>query len=83
MKNVLIILFVSLFFTSAYADKPKPNNTKSKFYDFSDQIIDGEIRRPTGTYANARERARFNRLLRLKRSFLPDLFSTSKDKVLK
>ena len=82
MKNILIILFVSVAFTSAYADKPKPNG-KSKFYDFSEQVIDGEIRRPTGMYTNARERARFERLLRLKRSFLPNLFATSKNKVFK
>ena len=46
-------------------------------------MIDGEIRRPTALYTDARKRAQFDRLLRLKRSFLPDLFETAKEKVFK
>jgi hypothetical protein len=66
---------------TAYADPPNPD--RSKFYDFSEQLINGEIRRPTALYTSARERARFSRLLRLKKSFLPRLFETSKHKVFK
>ena len=62
---------------------PPSNNSKSKFYDFSEQVIDGQIRKPTVTYMNARERARFNRLLQLKKSFMPELFNTSKEKTFK
>ena len=56
---------------------------KAKFYDFSDQIIDGEIKRPTTLYTNARERVKFDRLLKLKKSFLPELFDTAKERVFK
>jgi hypothetical protein len=56
---------------------------KSKFYDFNDQIIDGEVKKPTTLYTDAREKVRFDRLLRLKKSFLPRLFQTAKDKVFK
>ena len=56
---------------------------KSKFYDFNDQIIDGEVKKPTTLYTNAREKVKFDRLLRLKKSFLPRLFSTAKNKVFK
>ena len=56
---------------------------KAKFYDFSDQIIDGEIKRPTTLYTDARERVKFDRLLKLKKSFLPKLFDTAKERVFK
>ncbi len=54
---------------------------KAKFYDFNDQIIDGEIKRPTTLYTDAREKVRFERLLRLKKSFMNDLFDTAKERV--
>ena len=56
---------------------------KSKFYDFSEQLIDGKINKPTALYVDAREKVKFDRLLRLKKSFLPKLFETSKEKVFK
>ena len=87
MRTFLITLFVTgTFALSAYADSPRNNpdrTAKSRFYDFGAQVIDGEIRRPTATFVDGRERARFNRLLRLKRSFLPSLYNTSKERVFK
>tara|TARA_R110000824_G_scaffold134691_4_gene297708 strand:+ start:10220 stop:10480 length:261 start_codon:yes stop_codon:yes gene_type:complete len=86
MKTFLVTLFVSATFAlAATADPPRnsDSNTRSRFYDFGDQVIDGQIRRPTGTFTDARERAKFNRLLRLKRSFLPNLYATSKERVFK
>ena len=62
------------------ADKPPD---RSKFYDFSEQLIDGEIRKPQALYTNSRAKVKFERLLRLKRSFLPDLMETAKQKVFK
>ena len=56
---------------------------KSKFYDFNDQIIDGEIKKPTTLYTDARDRVKFDRLMKLKKSFLPKLFATAKEKVFK
>jgi len=65
------------------ADAVSKNTPKSRFYDFNDQLIDGEVKKPTTLYTNAREKVRFDRLLRLKKSFLPRLFSTAKEKVFK
>jgi len=80
MKTFLtLIMLLVLLCPAAYATPP--NQDRSKFYDFNEQVIDGEIRRPTTLYTDARERARFERLLRLKRSFLPRLFETSKHRV--
>jgi hypothetical protein len=82
MKTLLTTLFIMSCFVVSVGP-PNPNPNRSKFYDFNEQLINGKIRRPTAIYINARERARFNRLLRLKKSFLPKLFETSKDKVFK
>jgi hypothetical protein len=73
-------LSVFLLGTTETSSKTPP---KSKFYDFNDQIIDGEIKKPTTLYTNAREKVKFDRLLRLKKSFLPRLFNTAKEKVFK
>ena len=79
MKYLIIIAFVILFATTAFAKPP----TKSKFYDFSDQIIDGELKRPTALYIDEKRQVKFNRLLNLKRSFLWDLEASSDDPSLK
>jgi len=56
---------------------------KAKFYDFSEQLIDGDIKKPTALYTDARQQVKFDRLLSLKKSFLPALLDTSKDPVFK
>ena len=76
--SILVFLFIFLNTTALLAKKPK-----SRFYDFNDQIIDGEIKRPTTLYTDSRERVRFDRLMKLKKSFLPELFKTSKERVFK
>ena len=64
---------------NAYSKPP----ARSKFYDFSEQLIDGEVKKPTTLYTDARQRVKFDRLLRLKKSFLPKLFDTAKERVFK
>jgi len=59
------------------------DRVKAKFYDFSDQLIDGEIKRPTALYTDSRQEAKFSRLLRLKRSFERDLMDTARLPVFK
>ena len=83
MKKLFLTILVVIFISPASFANPPKDNVRSKFYDFNEQLIDGKIRRPTALYIDARERARFNRLLRLKRSFLPELFQTSKDRIFK
>tara|TARA_R110000824_G_scaffold1643_8_gene8178 strand:+ start:2436 stop:2687 length:252 start_codon:yes stop_codon:yes gene_type:complete len=81
-RLILLITLISFFCASAYAAPPKKKQ-RSRFYDFNDQIIDGEIRKPTALYTDARQRAKFERLLSLKKSFLGKLFETSKHKIFK
>lgn len=83
MKTFLITILFTLSCGAAIAGNTPKKKTKSKFYDFGAQVIDGEIRKPTALYTSARNQAKFDRLLRLKRSFLPSLFATAKNKVFK
>ena len=49
-----------------------------EIYDFSDQVIDGEIKKPTALYTNARQKVKFDRLLSLKKSFIKEIEESSK-----
>jgi hypothetical protein len=60
----------------ASASTAKGSNMRSKFYDFSEQLIDGEIKKPTTLYTDVRKQVRFE-------SFLPKLFATAKERVFK
>ena len=76
----VLIICLALFFAVETHAKPP---TKSKFYDFSDQLIDGERKQPTALYTDAREQVKFDRLLTIKKSFLKKLLNTSKERVFK
>ena len=56
---------------------------KSKFYDFGEQVIDGEIKKPTALFTDSKKKVKFDRLLKLKKSFISDLINTSKEKTFK
>ena len=77
----LCIISVSLVILTTTSLTALAKTPKSKFYDFSEQLIDGEIKKPTTLYTDAREKVKFERLLRLKKSFLPKLFDTAKERV--
>ena len=72
----LLLMFMCALDSLAHAKKP---STKSKFYDFGEQVIDGEIKKPTALYTNARNKVQFERLLKLKKSFNSNLLDTAKD----
>lgn len=85
MKKVICYIILVIFMATAALAKPptKSGGVKSKFYDFNEQLIDGEIRRPTNLYVDSRAKVKFDRLLKLKRSFIRELFNTSKLRVFK
>ena len=76
--SIVVFLFFFLNAPTVTAGQPK-----SKFYDFNEQLIDGERKRPTTLYLDSREKVRFDRLMKLKKSFLPRLFNTAKERVFK
>ena len=56
---------------------------KARFYDFSDQLINGEIKKPAAIYMESRARAKFAKLLKLKKSFRRALILSYHDPLLK
>ena len=80
---VLIIAATISMFLPWLCPEAIGKQPKAKFYDFNDQIIDGEIKKPTTLYTDDRDRVKFDRLMKLKKSFLPKLFATAKEKVFK
>ena len=82
MKKVVAAIVV-LGFVGMSGQALAQGKQKSKFYDFSDQLIDGEIKKPTALYTDARTQVKFDRLLSLKKSFLKALLQTSKERVFK
>ena len=80
MKNFLIIC-VLIFFTTSALGQTKP--TKTKFYNFDDLLINGEYKKPQILYTDSRQKVKFERLLKLKKDFLPKLKQTEKDPALK
>lgn len=56
---------------------------RTKFYDFNDLLIQGEFKRPTVLYTEARRRTEFDRLLRLKRDVIRDMLATAADPALR
>jgi hypothetical protein len=95
MKRLLLatLTVTFLFGAGAFAQEkgaPEGGGTgggggkvKAKFYDFSDTVIDGETKRPTDLYIDAKAKVKFDRLLKLKKSFLNAMMKTSKERVLK
>ena len=82
MKIFLITLFFTIFMSTTALAAP-PKNVKSKFYDFGEQLINGEVRKPTVIYMNHRDKVKFKRLLSLKKSFMSQLYATSKNGLFK
>ena len=78
MKKFLVVVAITLFASTALAQQPK-----SKFYDFGEQVIDGEIKKPTALYVDSKKKVRFERLLKLKKSFISSLNDSSKERVFK
>ena len=72
MKNIVFFALI-LPFLSAEA------TPKTKFYDFDDLLINGEYKKPQIMYTDTQTKVRFERLLKLKKNFLPKLRETKRD----
>jgi hypothetical protein len=78
IKKVIILTIVLFVFMGDASAKGK-----TKFYDFSDQLINGDIKKPATIYIDTRARAKFGKLLKLKRSFIEILLLSGKEPALK
>ena len=83
MKRAFVGLALIAAFGMVGGNALGADKVKSKFYDFSDQLIDGEIKKPTALYTDARSKVQFDRLLKLKKSFLESLKSSGREEVFK
>ena len=53
--------------------------TKTKFYDFDDLLINGQYQKPTVLYTDSKKKVKFAKLLTLKKEFLKRLQDTAQD----
>jgi len=93
LQSVMVLLVVIVAFEAPVFAQAAPKagaaaaagggSVKSRFYDFSDQLIDGDIKKPTTLYTDARQRVKFDRLLRLKKSFIQPMLQSAKEQVFK
>ena len=54
-------------------------DTKTKFYDFDDLLINGQYQKPTVLYTDSKKKVQFAKLLTLKKEFLKRLQDTAQD----
>lgn len=83
MKKLMLSLCVTVMGIGSFASVASAAEPKSKFYDFSDQLIDGEVRKPTSLYTNTRQEAKFSRMLELKKELLPNVQASRRQRVFK
>ena len=72
MKKIIIFLLLMPVFSFA-------KDTKTKFYDFDDLLINGEYKKPQVLYIDSDSQVRFERLLKLEKNLLIKLRETDKD----
>lgn len=78
MKVSFVCILTMLFLSGNVLAEPK-----TKFYDFDDLLINGEYKKPQVMYTDTQAKVRFERLLKLKKDFLPKLRDTKRDKSLR
>ena len=81
MKKMFVT--VSLVLAAMTAAPVHAKQPKSMFYDFQGQLIDGEVKTPTVLYTDRKQQVKFSRLLSLKKSFVPMLLQSSKERLFK
>jgi len=74
LKVLLLLILASTFVLGQ-----EKNESKTKFYNFDDLLINGEYKRPQVLWTDSRQKVKFEKLLKLKKYFLPKLESTKKD----
>ncbi|MBU6161916.1 MAG: hypothetical protein KGO50_12440 [Myxococcales bacterium] len=77
-RKLVFFVLVLTAFTAAPAfaqdaEGESAEEVESRFYDFGDMMIDGELLRPDGMFATERGQRQFESLLNLRRSFIPEI----------
>lgn len=71
-------LAAALLLPAAALAQTDPPPVRGQFIDMEALAIDGHAARPQITYIDAQQRAKHERLMKLKKSFLPKLRATAK-----
>jgi len=76
-----MMLGLLLFASVALAQEGAGGGDKVSFkkrtvIDFSDNLIEGELTKPEGSYVVSRKLSRFSSLIRLRENFVPELLSS-------
>ena len=82
MKKCLLLLVLASA-TPVYADDNRVAPDRAKFYDFGQMGIDGHTQRPTTLFLEAHTRAKFERLMTLKKSLRDALTASVRDPTLR
>ena len=77
MSLMTRVLVVALLLLSAPALAQEADEVRTRFNDFDELSLTGERARPNLLYSDARQRARFERMFNLRRSFLPEVRRTA------
>lgn len=78
----LVFALIAPAFASAQPER-QGEEPRVKWIIFDDATIVGRRTQPSGVFVNARQRAKFERLLALKYDVLQDLRNTSRDAALR
>ena len=80
MKFFIPFFVMFLYVSVAFAN---PADKKVKFYNFDDLLIDGKVKKPQVLWIDKRQKVKVEKLLKLKKDFIPKLESTKKDPCLR
>ena len=84
MKRIIgmgVVVVILLFSANAFA-QDEGGDTKTKFYNFDDMLVDGQLKTPDLMKEQVQGRARFERLLNLKKSFIPKIQESTEEDAL-
>ena len=79
MRRLILILGILAMSVPAVGMAQDGKDSKTRFYNFDDLLIDGQYKKPQVLFTDARQKVKFDRLLKLKKDFLPKLRATAKD----
>ena len=78
---VRTLITISILFSASFAFAQ--DDTKTKFYNFDDLLINGEYQKPNVMYNDSKQKVKFEALLSLKKQFIKRLKDTAKDSSLR
>lgn len=78
---ILPVLIIIISYTSLSAEETVGPGDRIVYkqktiIDFSDVTIQGELKKPDGSYISSRKEAQFSRLIKVRENFEPELFKS-------